>query len=247
MLLTAFTSPATTPLAAFVCGGLVSTSGTAAAQVRPRAKGTPAARKWKSFPAGAVASGLLAVLGLGIAVPATIAEWAMADAASAVAAGDLTMAESQFQRAYHLRTWDSDTALLAAQAFAGPAADGDTAAAQRAIEWARLSLARTPDSSEAGIALAIGYINSGSLQQGKDTLDHVIVHSPSDSAPYLQRGVANFGLGRVEDSLADLSAAAERAPDAAEPWTVMARIYARLGDAEAATQAQARADELSAG
>ena len=247
MLLTAFTSPATTPLAAFICGGLVSTSGALVPRMRPAVKAASAGLKWKSFPAGAVASGLLAALGLGMAVPATIAEWAMAGAASAVAVGDLNLAESQFQRAYGLRPWDSDTALLAAQAFAGPAANGDTAAAQRDIEWARLSLARTPDSSEAGIALAIGYINSGSLQQGKDTLDEVIVRSPSDSAPYLQRGVANFGLGRVQDSLADLSSAAERAPDSAEPWTVMARIYDRLGDAEAAMQAQARADARSAG
>ncbi|SDL78294.1 O-antigen ligase family protein [Arthrobacter sp. ok362] len=244
MLLTAFTSPATTPLAAFICGGLVSTSRAAVPKVRPPAKAAPAVRTWESFPAGAVATGLLVALGLGIAVPAAIAEWPMAEAASAVAAGDLTTAESKFQRAYGLRPWDSDTALLAAQAFAGPAADGDAIAANRAIEWARISLDRTPGSSEAALALAIGYINSGSLQQGKDTLDHIIERSPFDSAAYIQRGVANFGLGHVQDSLADLAAAADRAPDSAEPWTILARIYDRLGDPEAAGQAQARADAL---
>jgi tetratricopeptide (TPR) repeat protein len=193
-----------------------------------------------------VALGLLVALGLGIAVPASIAEWPMAEAASAVAAGDLTTAESQFQRAYALRPWDSDTALLAAQAFAGPAADGDAIAANRAVEWARISLDRTPGSSEAALALAIGYINSGRLQEGKDTLDHVIEHSRFDSAAYVQRGVANFGLGHVQDSLADLAAAAERAPDSAEPWTILARIYDRLGDPEAAGEAQTRADALGA-
>ena len=170
MLLTAFTSPATTPVAAFICGGLVAT------RERPcRRSGhpqhsresTPAVRRWRSFPAGAVATGLLVAWGCGIAVPATIAEWPMAERSSAVAAGDLTTAESQFQRAYALRPWDSDTALLAAQAFAGPAADGDAAAANHAIEWARISLDRTPDSSEAGLALAIGYINSGKPPTGQ--------------------------------------------------------------------------------
>lgn len=243
-LLTAFTSPATTPVAAFICGGLVSASPAAVPKVRRSAKAAPAVRTWKTFPAGAVATGLLVALGLGIAVPAAIAEWPMAEAASAVAAGDLTTAESQFQRAYGLRPWDSDTALLAAQAFTGPAADGDPIAANHAIEWARISLNRTPGSSEAGLALAIGYINSGSLQQGKDTLDHIIERSPFESAAYLQRGVANFGLGNVQDSLADLAAAAERAPASAEPWTILARIYDRLGDPEAAGQAQARADAL---
>jgi O-antigen ligase len=243
MLLTAFTSPATTPLAAFICGGLVATSRAAAPVIRP-AKGTRPARGWKSFPAGKVASGLLVALGLGIAVPAAIAEWPMAAAASAASAGDLATADREFQRAYALRPWDSDTALLAAQAFAGPAADGDATAATHAIEWARISLERTPGSAEAGLVLGIGYVNSGSLQQGKDALDSVIQRSPMDSAPYLHRGVANFGLGRVEDSIADLAAAAERAPESAEPWTILARIYDRLGDADAAWQAQARAAAL---
>ena len=243
MLLTAFTSPATSPLAAFICGGLVSTSRAAVPQVRPRAKVVPAVRK--TFPAGAVASGLLVALGLGIAVPAAIAEWPMAEGVAAVAAGDLTTAESHFQRAYGLRPWDSDTALLAAQAFTGPAADGDPIAANHAIEWARIALDHTPGSSEAGLALAIGYINSGSLQEGKDTLDHIIERSPFDSSAYLQRGVANFGLGNVQDSLADLAAAAERAPASAEPWTILTRIYDRLGDPEAAGQARARADALN--
>ena len=244
MLLTAFTSPATTPLAAFICGGLVATSRAAAPASRPREKGTRPVRGRKSFPAGAAASGLLLAVGLGVAVPAAIAEWPMAAAASAAAAGDMTTAERQFQNAYGLRPWDSDTALLAAQSFAGPAADGNPEAATRAIEWARRSLDRTPDSSEAGIALGIGYINSGRLLQGKDTLDEVIERSPFDSAPYLHRGVANFGLGHVEESIADLAAAAERAPESAEPWTILARIYDRLGDAEAAGRAQARAQAL---
>ncbi|MET4137526.1 O-antigen ligase family protein [Pseudarthrobacter sp. PvP090] len=246
MLLTAFTSPATTPVAAFICGGLVATSRAAVLPARQPAKGIPAVHTGSSFPAAAAGSGLLVALGLGLAVPAAIAEWPMAAAASAVASGDLTTAERQFQRAYSLRPWDSDTALLAAQAFAGPAADGDAVAAKYAIEWASISLDRTPDSSEAGLVLAIGYINSGSLEQGRDTLDRVIERSPAESAAYLHRGVANFGLGDVNGSIADLAAAAERAPESAEPWIILARIYDRLGDAEAAGQAQARAEELGA-
>lgn len=244
MLLTAFTSPGTTPWAVFLCGGLVAASGAGSPVPGPPAKSTRPVPGRKPFPAGAVASVLLAALGLGISVSAATAEWPMAAAASAATAGDLATADREFQRAYGLRAWDSDTALLAAQAFAGPAADGDPAAATYAINWARISLERTPASTEAGLALAIGYINSGNLQEGKDTLDSLIERSPFDSAPYLHRGVANFGLGNVEDSIADLAAAAERAPESAEPWTILARIHERLGDPEAAWQAQARAAEL---
>ncbi|WP_441425766.1 O-antigen ligase family protein [Arthrobacter sp. YAF34] len=69
MLLTAFTSPATTPVAAFICGGLVSTSRAAVPHVRPPAKAPPAVRTWRSFPAGTVTSGLFVALGLGLAAP----------------------------------------------------------------------------------------------------------------------------------------------------------------------------------
>lgn len=245
MLLAGFTSPATTPLAALICGGLVSTP-TADALRHPAKAAASAARRVSPSFARTVATGLLAALGLGVAVPATVAEWPMAAASSAVVAGDMDTAESQFRRAYGLRPWDSDTALLAAQAFAGPAADGDAAAANHAIDWARISLARTPDSSEAGLALAVGYINVGSLQQGKNALDGVVARSPSDSAPYLQRGVANFGLGDVSASIADLTAASERAPESTEPWIILSRIYDRLGNAEAAANARARANALEA-
>jgi hypothetical protein len=243
MLLTAFTSPATTPVAAFICGGLVAAGKGEGERLRP-VKESRLVRGWRSFPVGAVAAGLLVAGGLAAALPATIAEWSMAVGASAAAAGDLTKAQREFQRARALRSWDSDTALMAAQTFAGPAANGDTAAAAYAIDWARICLDHTPDSSEAGVVLAIGYINSGKLQQGKDTLDGVIERSPFDSAPYLHRGIANFGLRDVEGSIADLTAAAERAPASAEPWTILARIYDRLGDADAAGQAQARAEAL---
>lgn len=115
------------------------------------------------------------------------------------------------------------------------------------MDWARTALARTPYSTEAGLALAIGYINSGSLQQGKDTLDGVITRSPSDAAPCLQRGIANFGLGDIAGSIADLTATSERSPHSPEPWTILSRIYDRLGDPWAAAKAQARANAVGAG
>lgn len=116
ILLTGFTSPATTPLAALVCGGLVSTSTRTAPDAVVRQRATAASRAGRAGrpAAGAAAAGLLAVRGLGVAVPAAIAEWPMAAAVSAFAAGDLQTANGEFRGAYALRPWDSDAALLAA-------------------------------------------------------------------------------------------------------------------------------------
>ncbi|MCA4132468.1 hypothetical protein [Arthrobacter sp. M4] len=49
---------------------------------------------------------------------------------------------------------DADTAMLAAQAFAAAAAEGNAPAGQRAVAWARKALAIYPSSIEFKLALA---------------------------------------------------------------------------------------------
>lgn len=58
MLLTAFTSAATTPVAAFIGGGLVAAAAGAEEPLRPAKESRPVGG-WRSFPAEVVASGLL--------------------------------------------------------------------------------------------------------------------------------------------------------------------------------------------
>lgn len=53
----------------------------------------------------------------------------MAAGVRAASVGDMAGAEASFEAALRLRPWDSDTSLLAAQAFAGPATSGDSTAA----------------------------------------------------------------------------------------------------------------------
>jgi len=243
-LLAGFTSPGTTPLAAFICGGLL------ASTVR-RAPVLPAGvREWTERPparAAALATGALSVIGgLVLAVPAAAAELPMAAGAAAAGHGDIAQAEHHFQTAYALRPWDSDTALLAAQAFAGPAAEGNPAAAKHAVEWAKVSLTRTPDSVEAGLALSIGYINSGDIPAAKQRLDELVARAPYTSALYVQRGIAAFGLGQPDLSIADLQTAAEQSPSSPIPWQVLARVYERVGQEGNAAHAQEQADRLSA-
>ncbi|MBT2552777.1 O-antigen ligase family protein [Arthrobacter sp. ISL-5] len=230
-LLTHFTSIGTTALVAFLCGGLVGCEGVGFSVFRSRV----------STAAGLV----LVAAGLTVAVPATIAEWPMGSGAQAAAAGDADLAEQAFQQARQLRPWDSDTALLAAQAFAGPATAGDQGAARYAVDWGSLARDRTPRSQEAGTALAIGYLYSGDPGAAKNLLDDLVRDAPYSTGLYMHRGVAQFGLGRPAEAVADLQYAAALDPGLDTPWRILANIHQRLGNAEAAQAASQRADALS--
>lgn len=242
-LLTHFTSPGTTGLALFICGGLIGlpvSDGTRLFRGRLKIRlGDPVMSKTsKSATLVAVAAGLV------LAVPATVAEWPMNSGAKAARTGETGQAEQQFTFAHQLRPWDSDTALLAAQAFAGAASNGDTEAASRTVEWARMSLSQTPNSVEAGLALSIGYIYLGDLHAAKATLDPLIRRAPYTAGLYVQRGVANFGLAQPEEAIQDLRMAAEQSPSSPLPWQILARVYQRLGDTAQSAAAQARAEGL---
>jgi O-antigen ligase len=238
-MLTHFTSPGTTGLLAFVCGGILGTAG--AHSVKLQAQGNEP-KIWKDALrlAGIPAFAII----LAVAIPAASAEWPMKSGVQLVAMGNMDAANDSFEAAHSLRSWDSDTALLAAQAFTGPAAEDDPAAASFAMQWAEKSLEKTPNSLEAGLALAIGQLNSGELNAAKEGLDHLIERAPFNEAAYIQRGIANFGLGDVGASIADLHAAAELAPRSGTPWTILARIYERTGDEAAAASALSHAATL---
>lgn len=242
-LLTGFSSPGTTPLAVFLCGGLIATTTQQAPSLTGKlglvAEKLRSERLRFALGAGTIAAGLI------IALPATAAEWPIDAGARLARDGDIAGAEPQFQSAYSLRPWDSDTALLAAQAFAGPAADGNPEAAARTVEWAKISLAGTPGSIEAGLALSIGYMHTGNLQAAKDHLDALITRAPYTEALYIQRGVTNFGLGKPQQSLTDLQTAATQSPSSPLPWSIMAGIYDRIGDPGKAAAARLKVDQIS--
>jgi len=229
MLLTHFSSPTTTPLALLLCGALIAV---------PRKTGHypwmppsfTAAANSPRFPAATRSAAATAVvLALLVALPATVAEWPMAAGARAAAQGLPEEADQHFEQARSLRPWDGDTALLAAQAFAGPATDGDPTAAALAMKWAHLSLKRTPASGEAGLALAIGQINSGDYAAGKQTLDKLIAAAPNNADPYLQRGVAEFGLGNIDASISDLKTAIALSPKSATAQQILDQVLLRTG------------------
>ena len=188
---------------------------------------------------------LLVLTGLGLAVPATAAEWFMGAGARAAAGGNYAQAEQAFRQAWQLRRWDSDTALLAGQAFAGPATEGERQAARYAVEWGTLARERTPRSQEAGTALALGHLYSGEVPEAKDVLDALIAESPNATALYIHRGVAQFGLGQPAAAITDLEHAASLDPALDTPWRVLANIHQRLGNSQEAFAATQRAAALA--
>lgn len=243
-LLTHFTSIGTLALAALVCGGLVGRDRVESA-ARSTAPKKTLTRQTRTGMRGQRTGGVVLVCAcLVVAVPATVAEWSMSAGAQAVRTNKMEEANQAFELSRSLRPWDSDTALLAAQAFAGPATAGGGSAAQYAVKWGRLALDATPRSHEAGLALAIGYIYSGEVGAAKELLDRLLREAPSSTNLYIQRGVANFGLGMPDESINDLYQAAELDPEAEEPWRILSVIYDRLGEAEAARSARERADAV---
>ncbi|WP_307072758.1 O-antigen ligase family protein [Arthrobacter pascens] len=243
-LLTHFTSIGTIALAALLCGGLVGRDRDASAVGSAGPAGMPP-KLSRTGPLVQRIGGIVFVCGcLAVAIPATLAEWSMGAGAQAARKGEVEQAEQAFQLSRSLRPWDSDTALLAAQAFAGPATTGDQSAAQHAVEWGRLALDATPRSHEAGLALAVGLIYNGEMGDAKELLDRLLSEAPSSPNLYIQRGVANYGLGHPAESINDLQKAAALDPALEEPWRILSAIYERLGDAEAAQAARERVNAL---
>ena len=242
-LLTHFTSIGTTGLVAFLCGGLVGSEAGRDALIRTGTLRDFAAGKLRLVPR--TAGALLVIGGLAVAVPATVAEWSMGAGARAAAAGNFDQAEREFKQAWWLRSWDSDSALLAAQAFAGPATEGDQQAARYAVEWGTLARERTPQSQEAGTALAVGHLYGGDVPKAKNLLDSLVAESPYSTALYVHRGVAHFGLGEPVEAIADLEYAASLDPALETPWRVLSNIHQRLGNSQEAFAANRRADEIA--
>jgi hypothetical protein len=241
-LLTHFTSIGTTGLVAFLCGGLVGSD-----VGNPAGAGNrfiPGYAAWKMRAVPRLAGVVLVLAALAVAVPAALAEWPMGAGVRAAAAGNNAGAQQAFVQAQQFRPWDSDTALLAAQAFAGPATAGDQEAARYAVDWGRLATERTPASQEAGTALALGYLYSGDVPAAKDLLDALVADAPYSTALYVHRGVAQFGLGHPAEAIADLEHAASLDPSLETPWRILANIHQRLGHAQEALAASQRADSL---
>ncbi|MEN0128753.1 MAG: O-antigen ligase family protein [Brevundimonas sp.] len=220
-LLTHFTGPGTTPLAAFACGALVSA-----------APHGPARRAIGALVPAAV---VLAVL-----VPAVVAEPVLAAAVRDAAGGNVTQADARFHLASTLRPWDRDVALVASTTFDAGSRAGDAASAEAALRWAQRSLRAAPTSTEAARAAATARLTLEQPQAALDLLDAPLTLDPADASLLLLRGLALAQLGRLDEAVGPLVAATHNAPTAPTAWRLLARVYEAQGDLERRDDALAR-------
>ena len=226
-LLTHFTSPQTTPLAALLVGAVL-------AERSGRSSGLPG--RW---------SRALWVAGCGgcllWSLSALVGDLALGAGAAAAARGDLTGATHSFDSAAGWRPLDSEVPLLAAQALGARAADGDPAAAAACLLWSDRALDRLPASGEARLTRAVALNGLGRSAEALATLDESIARQPSNYLLLVQRGIAQAQLGRPREAVADLTGAARLAPRSPVPWQVLARVYLLTGDTAAAQRASREA------
>ena len=201
LLLINFTVAGATCLAAFLAGALVATT------APPTSTAENPSLTWLR----PVGSGLAAVALL-VTVTASLAELDLQQGIDAAARGEIAQARASFDSAHALRPYDSDIDLIAAQALAAPASDGDAAAATAVEEYARSSLRRTPQAYAAQVALGVALVQRERLGAARDVLDTAVNLAPLRAPAYVQRAIARFGLGDLDGARTDLRRAIELAP-----------------------------------
>lgn len=210
-LLTHFTTAGTTPLAAFLIGGLVAVSATA----------TEA--QWRR-----VAAVSLAGAGALWAGTSVVAEVDLQDGITAAAHGDSLAADEAFRNAQTWRPWDSDIAMLAATALAENVSNGDQSAIVPTLRWADESLATVPRNRGAGLAKGIALIAKGDLASAQSVLTDVIESAPTEPQAYIQRALARFGSHDPQGALVDLAVAEKMDPKNPTPDRIREQILDRI-------------------
>ena len=226
-LLTHFTSPATTPLAAVALGALLTVG-------RPVHEARSKGRLDMITGLCASAAGVVALLGW-------VADVHLAASVDALSAGDVVLAAETATSAQDLRPWDSDLCLLVSQGFAAAASNGLVGSAAEAQRWARCALETTPQSVEAALALAVGQIADSDSDGARSTLDRALQRSPFDPQLLVQSAVSHAVLGDRDAAWAEVEVARRLAPDLAAPWLVEAWLHDLDGDAGAAEAARIEA------
>ncbi|HEX7740326.1 MAG TPA: O-antigen ligase family protein [Marmoricola sp.] len=185
-LLTHFTGPGTTPIAAFVAGAAC----TRAAVQESRTPAT--ATRARRLPVLGVT--VMAVIALGAGLGA-VGERSWQRGVDLAAAGDIPAADAAFVRARRWLPWDADLPGIAAQSFAGAASSGDDAAAKATLRWADRALERTPRSAPTLTARAVAAITLRDGVAAQRDLDRALAIDPWDPRTWIQVGVVRAASG----------------------------------------------------
>lgn len=217
--------------------------GAVAAQPWPAPEPREAAEPRRARAARGAWLALGAVWAVVLAV-AAVGEVELARGTNAAAVGRAAEADAHFSTAQHLRPWDPDVALLAASAFAGGAAAGDTAEALLALTWTERGLAAVPTSVEVAVARARALGALGRPADGLALLEPLLAAAPLDTDLLTTAAVLDVRARDLPSALARLRTVTEVAPEDVDAWTDVATIARALGDDALAERAQATADRL---
>ena len=170
-LMTHFTAPGTTILAALLIGIVVSTPpGTPARAARPVSVVTGLRR-------GRLAALVAWVVFLALC---TTAELSLQRGIELASSADVAGADAAFSTARALRPWDGEVASIAAQSFAAAAESGIEGGQFAAVQWATTALETLPSSVLAAKALAVGAQYSGDFDTAIAVLSPLADRVPTD-------------------------------------------------------------------
>lgn len=106
-------------------------------------------------------------------------------------------------------------------------------------------IAAAPDQPDAGWGLALCALRLGETGRALELLDGVLAAEPDHAEAMRWKAHALFEEERTEEALPVAARARDLAPHEPEPWFLLARIHAELGEEEESAAARARFDELS--
>lgn len=233
-LLTHFTTPNLTPLAAFLLGGLCLT---------PR--GEPAERPGRyADTARTAAVSLAAALAL-FGFVSSLAEIPLRSATVHVLAGDLDAAQASYDEAAQLRPWDPSIPAAALRAYlAAGRARPETAEATAVMAglWVR-DVDRRDESARSDLI-------DWESQYGDAKAALVLARTALRTDPHnplrmLQTGILLAEAGEHDAAEQLFLDASEVVPDSPDPWRNLAVLYGLTGDEEGKAAATRRADDLS--
>jgi O-antigen ligase len=157
---------------------------------------------------------------------------------------DAAGASRTFNAVQGVRFWDSDLSSIAAESFAAASDSKVPGAAALAVSWAHRSLAQTPNTQAALVALGVGETASGNLAAAHDALATAYRNNKSNEQALYRLGVVSALQKNFTASRGELLQATVLKPTDADPWNALAYVEQELGNETAANAAHAKAVAL---
>ncbi|WP_378144111.1 O-antigen ligase family protein [Cnuibacter sp. UC19_7] len=142
-------------------------------------------------------------------------------------------ANTAFETAVHLRPWDPDVLVIAAEEFAAAADRGDADVGGLASTWAGRAVDALPASVPAAKALAASRQHAGDFAAAEQTLRDLDLRAPNDPQTLHRLGGVLILQGRYDEADAALRDARTLAPDEPGITETLAYLYQVTGDDEA--------------